>query len=128
MPKSIDIAKYPPGMLEVLESVCYTGQPCPITYPNTMLAQKERFDFYGLVRAIKVTNHSLKAHVVDLVFSLDGEAKNILVISKGQRVKDSFYAQVAETHRNKNGAEAPSLADQAAAAVAAAEAAKNKQA
>lgn len=126
MSKSISLDKYPSGMLDVLESVCYTGQPCPITYPDKAAAERERFDFYGLVRALKISNHTLKDKVGELVFSLSGEAKNILLITKGKPVKSSFYAEVAEAHRSQHPMAGPTMGELAVKAMLDAEA-KSKE-
>lgn len=98
MSKSVNIGKYPPGMMDVLEAVCETGRPCPIPYPDTTTAKRERFEFYGLIRAIKVQGHSLAAKAAALTFSLTGPSKNILLIQMGRPVESDYYAKVAERH------------------------------
>lgn len=118
MPKSTNIAKYPPGMLELLESVCHTGEPCVIPpFPDAATARKERFEFYGLIRALEVSGHTLAEQAKQLTFSLSGEKKNILTITMGQVIKSDFYTQLADKHRSQHPAVGPSLGDQAVAAL-----------
>ena len=99
MPKSANIAKYPSGMIEVLESVCYTGKQCEIEYPDTAAARRERFQFYGLVRALKIQQHSLAPLTEQLTFSIGGKDSNVLTIAMGHIIKSDFYSKVAEQHR-----------------------------
>lgn len=99
MAKSINLAKYPTGMMDVVEAVCETGRECVIPYPDEKTAKRERFQFYGLVRAIKITGHSLAPKVSRLVFSLSGPSKNILKIQMVESTDSTdFYSRVAESH------------------------------
>jgi hypothetical protein len=117
MSKATDINKYPSGMLDVLESVCYTGEPCSIEYPDNTSAKRERFQFYGLVRAMQINHHSLKDKVRLLTFSVGGPNKSTLTITLGHIVKSDFYTRVAESHRQTHPLAGPSIGDQAVAAL-----------
>lgn len=103
MAKSVNLAKYPAGMLDIIEAVVETGKACVIPYPDDKAAKRERFQFYGLVRAIKVSGHSLAPKVGNLVFSISGPSKNVLTIQKAEAIDSSdFYARVAEAHLSGN--------------------------
>lgn len=103
MSKSTNIGKYAPGMMDLIEAVCLTGKPCPVAYPDEQIAKRERFEFYGLIRAIKVSKHTLAPMAARLTFSLTGPSKNVLVIALGSPVNSDFYARVAENHIEKSG-------------------------
>lgn len=100
MGKSLNISKYDPGMLDVIEAVCETGKACPIPYPDETTAKRERFQFYGLIRAISASDHTLAPKVKQLVFALTGPARSTLIISLGAYVQSDFYTRVAEKHLN----------------------------
>lgn len=98
MSKSINIAKYPQGMMDVLEAVCETGKPCPIAYPDKAVAMRERFQFYGLIRALKISGHSLANKVAHITIRLTGPSKNIMMVELTDPVASDFYSRVAENH------------------------------
>ena len=102
MPTSINISKYPDGMLDIIESVCETHKPCEITYPSQVIAQAERFRFYGLIRALRFNEHTLAddASLLEFkLFGLDKKNKNILRISfRESDLNASFYREVARRH------------------------------
>lgn len=103
MAKSGNIGKYPPGMMDVLEAVCETGKPCPIHYPDAVSAKRERFQFYGLVRALRLSGHTLANKATQLTFSITGPSKNTLIITMGNPLNNDFYTKVAENHLEKAG-------------------------
>ena len=104
MPKSADIRKYSLTMLDIVEAVCENGQTCDIPYDNEKIAMRERFQFYGLVRAIKICGHSLAEKASGLRFSLVGPEKKVLRIEytavAGEGL-DSLYARIADEHSRK---------------------------
>lgn len=99
MPTSTNLAKYPQGMLDIIESICETGQPATIAYKDSREAQAERLRFYGLVRALVVNAHSLAERAVRLRFTLSGvdrKNKNVLTIEFPATTTDeAFYAAIA---------------------------------
>lgn len=101
MPSSISVARYPEGMLDVIESVVETGRPCDIAYTSTKIAKNERLRFYGLIRALNITKHSLGTEAVKLELRLYGEDRknpNILRIGYPTGKTNEFYKKVAEQH------------------------------
>lgn len=102
MPTTTNIAKYPEGMLDVIEGVCETGKPCDITYPSTKVAKAERLRFYGLIRALYVNEHSLSEKATKLEIKLFGQDKknpNVLRIQfPASDVNNEFYKAVAARH------------------------------
>lgn len=99
MPTSTNLAKYPQGMLDILESVCETKQPADIAYKDQKLASAERLRFYGLIKALHVNDHSLAERAARLTLVLAGvdpKNKNILTIKFPDSTgDDAFYAGVA---------------------------------
>lgn len=99
MPTSTNLAKYPQGMLDIIESVCETNRPATIAYNNTREAKAERLRFYGLVRALTTNGHSLSERASRLEFALSGEERlkpHILTIRfPTGTASDDFYAAVA---------------------------------
>lgn len=102
MSKSLSLHKYPGGMLDVIEAVIETSQPCTIPFPSEKDAKRERFQFYGLIRALKASQHSLAPKVGQLVFSLAGPSRNILTIELGKPEESDFYARVADKHLSQH--------------------------
>lgn len=106
MPTSTNIAKYPPGMLDVLEAVCETKKPCTIAYPEHRKAKAERLRFYGLIRALVINKHSLADEAQKLSFNLVGENKKepctLIIQFPAETVTDKFYAAIAEQHAANN--------------------------
>lgn len=101
MPTSTNVSKYPEGMLDVIESVCETGKPCDIAFPDTKLARNERLRFYGLIRALFITKHSLaeKASKLELkLYGQDRKHPNILRIGFPIGASNDFYKTIAEKH------------------------------
>jgi hypothetical protein len=102
MPTSVNISKYPQGMLDILEGVCETRKPCVIPYPDTRTARAERFKFYGLIKALAVNQHSIAPVATRLTITLHGENRkepNILTIKfPDETVDDRFYAAIAAKH------------------------------
>jgi len=99
MPTSTNLAKYPQGMLDILESVVETSQPATIAYKSQREASTERLRFYGLVRALNVNQHSLAEKAAKLSFMLSGidpKNKNVLTIAFPSTTADeAFYAGIA---------------------------------
>lgn len=99
MPTSTNLAKYPQGMLDIVESVCETQHQATIAYGSEREANAERLRFYGLVRALVVNNHSLAERAIRLEFKTSGadrKNKNVLTIGFPENTKlDDFYASVA---------------------------------
>lgn len=99
MPTSTNLAKYPQGMLDIIESVCETNHAATIAYNRTEEAKAERLRFYGLVRALTVNAHSLSERACRLEFVLSGEDRkkpNVLTIRfPTGTASDDFYAAVA---------------------------------
>jgi len=99
MPTYINLAKYPQGMLDIIESVCETRQPATIAYNSTKEAKAERFRFYGLIRALGANTHSLAEKASRLSFELTGtdpKAPNVLKIGfPSGTASDDFYAAIA---------------------------------
>jgi hypothetical protein len=107
MPTSTNIAKYPVQMLDVIEQVCETRKPCTIAYPTTRAAKSERLRFYGLIRAIVVSKHSLAEAASKLTITLFGQDRkhpNVIQISY-PTFNEDFYTAVAEQHRLEAGLE-----------------------
>lgn len=101
MPTSTNVAKYPEGMLDIIESVCETDKPCDIAYANPRTAKNERLRFYGLIRALVISKHSLGERASRLELKLYGEDRknpNILRIGFPIGKSNEFYKSVAETH------------------------------
>jgi hypothetical protein len=111
MPTSSNIAKFPQGMLDVLEAVCETEKPAVIPYETFKIASAERLKFYGLVRALRINQHSLADKAVRLTFLLsnDGPKKgrgNILTIKfPDSTAADAFYSAVAMRIQGDNNGE-----------------------
>lgn len=106
MPTSTTIAKYPEGMLDIIESVCETRTYCDITYPTTIAARAERLKFYGLIRALVINDHSLahKASRLELkLFGQDKKQPNVLRIGFPENdVNNNFYTSIAAKHNSSN--------------------------
>ncbi len=104
MPKSKEIGKYKAGMLDLIESICNTGHPAVIAYTTPRQAAAARFDFYGLIGALKHHDHSLAIPASTLSFSIVGtpeapEVKRILKIELVTTPIDgSFYERIAQEH------------------------------
>lgn len=99
MPSTVNLAKYPQGMLDIIESVCETRHPATIAYNTAKEAKAERFRFYGLVRALGVNQHSLADRASRLTFNLSGVNRhqpNVLTINfPDTTASEAFYAAVA---------------------------------
>lgn len=104
MPTSTNIAKYPEGMLDVIEAVCETGKACDIAYPTQKIAKAERLRFYGLIRALVITEHSLATKATRLEIKQFGQdrEKNILRIGfPSNTANNDFYKSVADRHMSE---------------------------
>jgi hypothetical protein len=99
MPTSTNIAKYPEGMLDILEAVCDTEKPAVIPYPDDRTAKAERFKFYGLIKALVINRHSLADKAQRLTITLSGDNRkrpNILTIQfPGESTDNAFYQAIA---------------------------------
>jgi hypothetical protein len=98
MPTSTNISKYPQGMLDIIEAVCETEKPAQIAYPDTKVAKAERLKFYGLIRALKINQHSLADKATRLTLALGGQDRrnpNVLSISFPHDSDEDFYAAIA---------------------------------
>lgn len=102
MPKSTNLAKYPPGALDLIEQVCDTGFPMEVPYESTKKAKAGRFMFYGLIRALQINQHTLAEKASKLTFKLSGkDAKNPTILTiefPTSSVEADFYAGVAAAH------------------------------
>lgn len=99
MPTSTNLAKYPQGMLDIIESVCETRHPAEVAYADFREARAERLRFYGLVKALTVNSHSLAERAVRLEFKLSGTNRkepNVLTIGFPEgTANDDFYKAIA---------------------------------
>lgn len=102
MATSINLERYPVGMLDLLEQICETRKPCTISYQDYREASAQRLIFYGLRRALQANQHSLcDKGLGELVFKLKGEHKkeNILEISfPNLEAMDKLYSAIAAKH------------------------------
>lgn len=102
MPTSVDIRKYGEGMLDVLEGVIETKHPATVPYGTRSEASTGRLQFYGLVRALKINNHSMAEEASRLRFRLIGPRGNetsLLIEIPEVNINNDFYAAIAAKHR-----------------------------